>query len=71
MIICYILKKCSSNKFLHKQKLTYFQCFTSMEDGPLKLLVHKHAWKIRRREEGNEENHMAAIILLNKKDGSC
>lgn len=40
-----------------------------MEDGPPKLLVHKHPQKIR-REEGNEENHMAAIILLNKKDAS-
>lgn len=61
--------KHSSNKFLNKKKLTYFQCSTSMEDGPPKLLAHKHTQKIT-REEGNEENHMAAIILLNKKDGS-
>lgn len=40
-----------------------------MEHGLPKLLVHKHAWKTR-GEEGNEENHMAVIILLNKKDGS-
>lgn len=66
-----MLKKCSSNKFLNLQKLTYFQCFTSIKDGPSKLLVHKHTWKIGRREEGNEENHMAAIILLNKREGSC
>lgn len=36
----------------------------------LVLSVHERTRKIKSREEGKEGSHMAAIIILNKKDGS-
>lgn len=53
------------------RNLPTFSVILAWEMVFLMLLVHKHTCKIKRREEGKEESHMAVIILLNKKDGSA